>query len=365
MCELAQRIDISDVGLRNILKTNRIPLPRQGHWNRVHAGRQIQAAPRPRPRRAGESGRVRLDGRFRGHVPEGARMPIEGPFASEYVPEDLEELFAIELKAIGKVSVPRALGRPHRGLHRLLKKDEKRRQKFAETGWDWDRPGHDNPLALRQLRIANAILKALSARGHDGDLSASEDGYVLGADIGDTGVELLIAREDKVRFTSKELRGLPPATRLSVSLQGRKGEEPKAWIDEKGNRVEKQVAPIVAATIVAGEARFRQGLVDAAKFEEQQRKWKEEARAREIERAEQQRLSDLRQSGELLRQAREIRELVTRVGEAITGNASSEITPEQLDAWKRWALAHADALDPVLSGQVKNHLYVPALYDED
>lgn len=156
------------------------------------------------------------------------------------------------------------------------------------------------------------------------------------------------------------MRGLPAATPVSVSLQTRKGEEPKAWVDEKGNRIEKHLAQIVAAIIVMGEARFRQSLVDAVRSEEQQRTWKEEARARKVERAEQQRLSDLRESGELLRQATEIRELVARVGDAMAGNASSGITPEQLDAWRHWALARADALDPVLSGQVLSHLHTPA-----
>jgi hypothetical protein len=47
-------------------------------------------------------------------------MQVEGPFASQYVPEDLEELLALELEAIGKVAVLRELGRLHRGLYRLL-----------------------------------------------------------------------------------------------------------------------------------------------------------------------------------------------------------------------------------------------------
>ena len=313
--------------------------------------------PQPRPRGPGENGRVRLDGRFRGHVKEAARMPVGGPFASEIVPEDLEELLALEVKAIGKATVPRELGRPHRGLQRLLKKDEKRRQKFEESGWDWDRPEHDSPLALCQLQIANAILKALSARGHDGELSATEVGYHLGADIGDTVVELLIVREDTARLISSELHELLATTPLRVTLQSRKSEAVQLWSDEKDNRIEKQVAQIVAKTIVKGEARFRQSLVEAVKFEEQQRKGAEEAKARETERAEQQRLSDLRQSGELLRRAAEIRELVERVSTAVE-QGKVEVTGEELAEWKSWAQGYADRIDPVLSGQVLTHVQV-------
>ncbi|MEP0191929.1 MAG: hypothetical protein ABJP70_05830 [Erythrobacter sp.] len=290
-------------------------------------------------------------------------MAVEGPFGSKNVPEDLEELLALELKAIGKVTVPRELGRPPRGLQRLLKKDEKRRLKFAETGWDWNRPEHDTPFALRQLRIANAILKALSARGHGGELSATEDGYALWAEIGDTGIEVSIAREDKVHLTSQELRELPPGTSIALNLQTRKGDEPTVWADEKGSRIEKQVEQIVAEVIVAGEARFRQSFVDAARFEEQQRKWKEEAQREKLEKAEQQRLADLRQSGELLRQAAEIRELVEQVSAAVESGVV-EVSGEELADWKGWANGYVNRIDPVLSGQVLSHLQVHRLAEE-
>ncbi len=64
-------------------------------------------------------------------------MPIDGPFASARVPEDLDELRRRELAAIGKVAVRRDLAKPHPGLSKILAKDEKRRQKYAESGWAW------------------------------------------------------------------------------------------------------------------------------------------------------------------------------------------------------------------------------------
>lgn len=41
-----------------------------------------------------------------------------------------------------------------------------------------------------------------------------------------------------------------------------------------------------------------------------------------------------------------------------------EVTPEQVARWKAWALARADAIDPVLSGQVLTHLMVPRLEED-
>lgn len=79
MRDLAATIGISDVGLKKLLKAHGIVTPPQGHWNRVHADRPVTAPPKPPARGPGESGRVRLDPRFRGHVPEAAPVPEEGP----------------------------------------------------------------------------------------------------------------------------------------------------------------------------------------------------------------------------------------------------------------------------------------------
>lgn len=94
MRDIAKKIGMSDVGLRKLLKALGIVTPPQGHWNRVHAGKVVPGSPAPQERRPGETGRARLDGRFRGHVAEAERMPVGGPFASREVPEDLLRLRA-------------------------------------------------------------------------------------------------------------------------------------------------------------------------------------------------------------------------------------------------------------------------------
>jgi hypothetical protein len=82
-------------------------------------------------------------------------MSWAGPFASKYVPEDLEELRANELKAIGKVTVPKSLERYHPGLSDLMKKEAKRRAKHEASRWNWDAPKFDGPLDQRKLRLLN------------------------------------------------------------------------------------------------------------------------------------------------------------------------------------------------------------------
>ena len=80
-----------------------------------------------------------------------------------------------------------------------------------------------------------------------------------------------------------------------------------------------------------------------------------------LQKLREQRLEDLRASGELLRRAGEIRALVAQVRAAVARGEGLAVTGEQLARWERWALAEAHRLDPVMSEQVLTHLVVPAL----
>jgi hypothetical protein len=67
------------------------------------------------------------------------------------------------------------------------------------------------------------------------------------------------------------------------------------------------------------------------------------------------RLKHLRQSGDLLRQAEDLRILIARVREAVTAG-SVPLEDAALQDWEKWANAEADLLDPILSGQIRTHL---------
>lgn len=368
MRDLAKRIGISDVGLKKLLKSHGITPPPQGHWNKVHAGKPVGKPPSPPERRPGQIGRVRLDGRFRDHIPEAGRMPIDGPFTSGKVPESLDELRQNEVRVIGKVTVPRDLGRAHRGLTAILKKEELRREKFEKSGWRWDQPKHDHPIAQRQLRFANALLKTLSLRGHGDDLREAERGFEINVEIGDTQLifELQLAANERTaaRYSQVDSATIPASTPIRLARRAVKQRvNEAAWEDDKSGKIERRLAEIVAEMIVIGEARFRASLVEARETEEQFQRWKDERRRREIEQLEAKRVNDLRTSAELLREAELMRDLVARVELAMV--REGKFDQARIDAWKRWALEQADQIDPILSGQVLTHLHVPELDDEN
>lgn len=369
MRDLAAAIGISDVGLKKQFRAHGIATPPQGHWNRVHAGRPAAPPPRPPGRGPGESGRVTLDPRFRGHVPEATPMPEEGPFASPLVPENLGELRANELKAIGKAAAPRDLSRPPIGMARLLRKEVERREKAAASRWSSDEAHFHSPLTQRQLRLFAGLLAALAKRGHSGEVWEDTHALRTRCRIGGETIGLRFEvigkhRTEWIYGQQRPARDLPAKTPLRLSLdRSLRVPVTVAWSDSDSQPLEKHIAEIAADVIVAGEASFRQGLVEARERDEAHRRWEEERRLARLAELESKRRADLRTSGELLRQADEIRTLVAGVELALVHGNSPEWSPAQVSRWKLWALAEANRIDPVLSGQVLTHLHVPELDD--
>lgn len=131
------------------------------------------------------------------------------------VPEDLEDLRAQELKAIGRAVAPKTFDGAHRGLADLLTKEQRRRQKVAERDWYWDQPKFDTPLAKRQLRILNGLFMALSRRGHDGSAYEDHTGELHArAIIGDTymGLEFMIPGKHRTVRAHGEAPARRPST---------------------------------------------------------------------------------------------------------------------------------------------------------
>ncbi|KAA0698521.1 hypothetical protein DTW90_11990 [Neorhizobium sp. P12A] len=364
MRDLAPQVGLSDVGLRKKLNGSGVPLPPQGYWNKVHAGKPLPPTPLPEPRRPGQVGRLKVDKQFRKVIPLAGHLPSTGPFASSETPESLEELYSQELKAIGHVAVPKTLDRPHPALLDLLRKEEKRRAKFSERGWSTDAPLFDSPVAKRQLRILNALCRALTKRQHEGHVF-EQDGFIRGsAVIGDTrvGINLAVIGKDPRRQNWQPLAvGMPLSTPLTLSLsRGFEGSAAKTWQDDKGGNLEDKLATIAASIIVEGEASFRRSLREAEEREEKEHLEAERRRLEHLKALNQQRLKDLATSGELLRQAEDIRALINRVRSAMI-NGTADVDSATLEAWEKWASEQADQIDPILSGQYISHLRAPKL----
>ena len=184
------------------------------------------------------------------------------------------------------------------------------------------------------------------------------------AQIGDTylGLGISIAgkgqsarRASRVATTSDLPARTPLILRLEPNFDGKSG---TIWRDDDDGKLESKIGPIAAAIIAASEAKLRRGLLENEERAKQALIDAEKRRQLELEERNKQRLEHLKVSGELLRQAEDIRVLVQRVGRAIAEGAVG-VDASVLQSCEKWALAQADRIDPVLSGQFMSHLAEP------
>ncbi|MBZ3693387.1 hypothetical protein J1W56_12260 [Phyllobacterium sp. R2-JL] len=366
MRDLAAKLGLSDVGLRKKFASYGVPIPPQGYWNKVHAGKPTPPIPGAAPRRPGETGRASVDSSFAKLLTKAQPLSAAGPFASQEVPEDLDELFAREIRLLGRVTAPKTLDAPHAGLVKLLKQEERRRERFSTDRWTSTPPNFDTILARRRLRILNGILLALRKRGHGGDAYEHNGAIHARAIIGGTYLGLDLAIVGKYRTVrqygyDRPAPDLPATTPLILRMSpGFDGRATRSWEDDNAGELEAKLAEITAGLIVAGEARFRASLREEEERDREAQLEQERKRQRRLAELNQKRIQNLRESGDLLRQAQDIRSLVERVRHAIE-NGSTIVDEAALAAWVRWALAEADKIDPVLSGQFMTHLDEPSL----
>jgi hypothetical protein len=360
--ELAAKTGLSDVGLRKWFVAHGVARPPQGYWNKAHASRRTSPRPKALARRAGETGRIRLEGRLADLVTCVDPIPVDGPFASAVVPEDLEQLRDQVTKAVGRVAVPRTLDRHHPGLADVLTREERRRAKAAASTWVYDKPHFDGPLEQRRLRLLNGIFLALAKHGGSGAVREEHGALAVHARVGDTSVPLGLSVVGKHRTQlfegyTRDARDLPASTPLQLIVDGSVSRTPfQVWQDGTDGKLESKLPCIVVSIIVAGEAAFRRGLRAHVEWLEQTRLLHEQHERERLERLNQARVKALEQSAAALQQADHVRALVARV-KAREGELG--LDDAALAAWEHWALGHADQLDPLLSGALFSHFNAP------
>lgn len=357
MRELAARMQLSDVGLKKLLRSHGVSGPPQGHWNRVHAGRSVSGPPAAPARRPGQRSFIHVDGRF-ANLPEAPLPSSAGPFASAKVPEDLEKLRAQELKMVGRPASATKITVPHPAIRTLLAGDEKERTKAAETRWHTAVILYDSPFEKRRLRILNAVFLTLSRMGYGA--TSDRDGYHTSfyAIIGDTSVPLNFDEAGRKAVAYNRYTAPRPDPKRSASVPLRLTAGSSTWQDDASGKLEGRIADIAAGLIVEGERSYRTHLRELEERAERERIEAERRRHEHLQKANADRVIALAESGRLLAEAENLRNLIARVGAAVT-EGRLHVSADQLAEWRRWADQEADKLDPVISGQVRMHLLPP------
>lgn len=133
--DLAPDFGISDVALGKICRQLGFATPGRGYWAKLKGRSEAPPKPQLRPRGFGEEDTVTI-----GHPWIVRRNTIE---VLDDIPppphfsESLEDLSARAQESVGRVTVPKNLSKAHRSIIELLRADEARRNKAAETPYMW------------------------------------------------------------------------------------------------------------------------------------------------------------------------------------------------------------------------------------
>ena len=344
MRDIAKTLGLSDNGLRKHCLKAFVPLPPQGHWNKLRVGQKVQAVALP-PRPPGVSNIIDI-GPWDYRLHEKRLIEVEP--ALPIFDEPIEALRERVGRNLGVVAASKNLSPPHAAFRRQVEDDARR---SAESSWHT--PLFSSPLEKRRLRILQGVFYGLSRLDCSVEVRGREvrDIHVT---VGQQHVKIEI---DRVQSRRRPNDDKAPDL-LKFSIIGHRGER-MSWADTDEQPLETQLSVIATEIIMAGELQYREHQVwlhdDAVRRREE---LKQEATRRqiELEKAERERLIKLQaarltrlsDSAEHFQRAQAIRAFVT----SVVGVSNGAADPERVTRWKEWALLQADKLDPISTGRI-------------
>jgi len=373
MKTLSARFGISDVALKKTCARAGIPTPDRGYWAKKDAGKDtFQAAFSTRP--PGMDDEVSIgsggNGSYRHWNQEELLTPIGAP------PEFSEPIEAVRARiaeTVGRVAVPHKTLNWHPAIDRLLREDEKRREKQLADPYpmSWNNPIFETPFERRRLRILNSLFFAVAKM--NGRPS------VHGREVREIHISFfqqhLHLHLEKPKISTRGARarnatGESNDTKLCLSVVKFFGSEEvlATWQDDDVQKIETRMTDIAVQLILTAEIQYREHALHhhqwlikrKAELEEEERKRKLEAERAERERQkriEQGRINRLLRDAAAFQQAGEIRRYVEAIRQARALDGSSI---EEVEQWSQWALAQADRIDPALSQR-----FLKAMQDEE
>lgn len=220
----------------------------------------------------------------------------------------------------------------------------------------------------RRLRILNGLFWALRKQNVEASAYIHDSMIIASAVVGASRIPIEIEPSSAKRKARHwggygPNQNLPASTPLKLAIGPTWIDEAyREWVETNGLRIEQVLAEVVVEIIVQGERDYRQSLQDEIDRIEEEREAEREQRRQQQARISAERLAALKLSGELLRQAQDIRSLIASVKAAVVAGTHS-LKVGKLASWEQWANGVANELDPVISGQVLDHLIEPKLED--
>jgi hypothetical protein len=373
MKTLSARFGVSDVALKKTCARAGIPTPDRGYWAKKDAGKDtFQAAFSTRP--PGMDDEVSIggggNGSYRYWNQEEILIPIGAPPEFSEPIETVRERIA---ETVGRIAVPHKILNWHPAIDRLLREDEKRREKQLADRYpmSWNNPIFETPFERRRIRILNSLFFAVAKMNGKPSVHGREAREIHISFF----QQHLHLRLEKPKISTRRARaenatGESNDTKLCLSVVKFFGSEEvlATWQDDDVQKIETRMTDIAVQLILTAEIQYREHTLHhyqwlikrKAELEEEERKRKLEAERAErerLKRIEQGRINRLLRDAAAFQQAGEIRKYVQAIRQAQALNGSSI---EEVEQWSQWALSQADRIDPALSQK-----FSKAMQDEE
>jgi hypothetical protein len=339
MSKLAPRLGISDVGLAKICRKFDIPTPPRGYWVKLQYGKDVaKPALPPTPSQIGDQLVVQQEARTSG--------------SDESLPDDI----ASSLAAVRQrdITVPNQSAKVHSIIQSWQAEDEsKKRDLYANKAWV-------NSTERRRRRILSTLFREIEhLRGSVEALDRCK--FILS--IAGERIEVACSerlRQVKVPLTPDERRGPWNASQEYRTDHQASGEirvrisdyydEPirRAWHDRTHRPLENQLQDILIGlyrvAAVERRKRFARETAERTRQDIERRGWVLEAQRAKVDKY----LKGITTQADSWARAACIRNYANAVIKSLGNSRDDGSLTERASA--RWALAAADAIDPLVTG---------------
>jgi len=342
MQQLAKQFGLSDVGLAKQCRKLEIPRPGVGHWQKVSAGKKVTRVNLPNPD-ANNCIEVVIT-----HYADGEAEVLPPP---PEVPAYVE----FEGRPENRIVVAPELDRPHP----MVAHTKKHWNDRLLDNYDWEyaqaHPRLDISVSRscedRALRIMDALLKALNARGipvENGKAHWRNTTYALidGEKVSFNIFESPHRVQHVDKRTGETRTAMEPSGRLVLRIRDHQSGDAYQLRDQKRKTIEERVNEFVIELHRTAEEQknwnVRQRQMEA---EAEERRRQEEVRRRQLE-VEAEKVRGLDTHMANWRKANDVRAFVEAVHEAHATTRGIDADSE-LGTWLSWALSYADKIDPL------------------
>ncbi|MGA2440746.1 MAG: hypothetical protein ABSH08_07295 [Tepidisphaeraceae bacterium] len=353
--QLAKELGISDVAIAKLCKKHHVPKPPPGYWARLEHGQSVQRPPLPK-----------LDDKDLEVVRFQRGQSSEDQATKD--PETASKI-AAEKDAANQIVVADQLAEPHA----LIERTHKSLNSAAADERGIVRPKAKQCLDVavskanvdRAMRIMDALVKALEARGFPVSVADSEGSRATIVRVLDESLKIGLSEkvdrkerpptpkqlEEKARLGfswERTVYDYHPTGNLTLSiLSGRCHNLRRNWTDLVRRRVESCLNPFIASLIKVAH----QEKLDRIESERRERAWAEEQRLREEEARriaeEKAKVENFDSVASAWRKSLELRAFVAALENAAVQKLG-QIDPESnLGRWLTWAKCHADGVNPI------------------